>query len=272
MKIWNEEKCIVGEGVLFDGRTNTVWFLDIRGKCLYKSQYPSGEYEKIDLPQWVGCIALCEDGGVLAAMEDGVYRVDTVELAHQPVTVKGDRFNDGKVGPDGAFYLGTSSVDGKGAFYRLRDGILTELFDGCACSNGLDWTADGKKMYYIDTPRQMVEMFDFDGKTGSVSNRRCFMEIPAQWGKPDGMCLDNEDNLWVALWGGGSILHIDKNTGKVLEKIEMCCKRSSCCCFGGEDLSTLFITSASIEEPSEGAGKTYALKLGVSGKPINYYK
>ena len=217
MEIWDEEKCIVGEGVLFDSRTDTVWFLDIRGQRLYKSHYPTGAYETIELPQQVGCMALCENGRVLAAMEDGVYWVDTLEKAHQDIKIKGRRFNDGKVGPDGAFYLGTTDYDGKGAFYRLKDGVLTELFDGCACSNGLDWTADGKQMYYIDTPTQMVELFDFEN--GMLSNRRCFAKIPAEIGKPDGMTLDSRGELWVALWGGHGVLHID-STGKLLEKLD----------------------------------------------------
>lgn len=269
MQIWNEEKCIVGEGILFDGRTDTVWFLDIRGKRLYKSHYPSGAYETIELPQQVGCMALCEDGRVLAAMEDGVYWTDTLEKAHQDIPIKGRRFNDGKVGPDGAFYLGTTDNDGKGAFYRLKDGVLTELFDGCACSNGLDWTADGKQMYYIDTPTQMVELFDFEN--GSLSNRRCFVKIPEDMGKPDGMTLDSRGDLWVALWGGSGVLHID-STGKILEKLEVPGKQASCCAFGGKNLETLFITSAAFEEPSPGAGKTYYCKPGVSGNPIFYYK
>lgn len=272
MKIWNNEKCTVGEGVLWDERTDTLWFLDIRGKCLYKSHYPMGQYEKISLPQRVGCMALCEDGTVLAAMEDGVYRVDTMERVHLPVRIKGERFNDGKAGPDGAFYLGTSAADGNGAFYRLKDGILTELFDGCACSNGLDWSADGKTMYYIDTPRQMVELFDFDAENGTLSNRRKFVDIPESWGKPDGMTLDANGDLWVALWGGQGVIHLDKTTGRLVEKIEIPCKKASCCCFGGEDRKTLFITSAAFEEEDPQAGKTYCVRLSVKGKSGFYCK
>lgn len=272
MKIWNSEKCIVGEGPLWDERTSTLWFLDIRGKCLYKTCYPDGQCEKISLPQRVGCMALCEDGNVLAAMEDGVYRVDTMTLAHQSVKIKGDRFNDGKVGPDGAFYLGTSAADGNGAFYRLKNGILTELFDGCACSNGLDWTADGKTMYYIDTPRQMVEQFDFDSETGSISNRRKFADIPAQWGKPDGMTLDENGDLWIALWDGHGVIHLDKTTGQLLEKIEIPCKKASCCCFGGKDRNILFITSAAYEDETPQAGKTFAVELTVKGKNGFYFR
>lgn len=270
MKIINHENCIVGEGPLWDPRTGSLWQVDIRGQCLYRFQ--GGSVEKILLPQRVGCMALCDDGNILAAMEDGVYRVDTMECVHQPVKIKGDRFNDGKVGPDGAFYLGTSAADGKGAFYRLKDGILTELFDGCACSNGLDWTADGKTMYYIDTPRQMVEIFDFHAETGTISNRRKFVDIPARWGKPDGMTLDEAGDLWVALWDGGGVLHIDKDTGKVLEKLEIPCKKASCCSFGGEDMQTLFITSAAFEDPDPQAGKTFYVRLGVKGKNGYYYR
>ena len=125
MKIINKENCSVGEGPIWDPKTETLWQVDIRGKCLYKTQGSS--VEKIDLPQKVGCMALSETGRVLVAMEDGVYWVDTMTLAHQPIQIKGDRFNDGKVGPDGAFYLGTVDMGGNGAFYRLKDGIVEQL-------------------------------------------------------------------------------------------------------------------------------------------------
>lgn len=127
-------------------------------------------------------------------------------------------------------------------------------------------------MYYIDTPLQMVEMFDFDHETGSISNRRKFADIPESWGKPDGMSLDENGDLWIALWDGYGVIHLDKTTGQIIEKIEIPCKKASCCCFGGEDMKTLFITSAAFEEEDPQAGKTYFTQLDVKGKNGFYYK
>lgn len=274
MRIWNKENCIVGEGPLWDPRTDTLWFLDIRGKCLYQTHYPSGEQEKISLPQKVGCMALSETGRVLAAMEDGVYWVDTMTLAHQPMKLKGERFNDGKVGPDGAFYLGTVGADGSGAFYRLKDGCLTELFDGCCCSNGLDWTADGKTMVYTDSLLYKIELFDFDVHSGTLSNRRTLCTVPESWGKPDGLTLDSNDDIWVALWDGYRVLHIDRTTGQILGEIKTPCPKATCCSFGGADSKTLFITTAAMEDTAQypEAGKTFAVSVDVGGRQGFYYR
>lgn len=273
----SQENLIVGEGPLWDDRTGTLLLLDIRGKCIWKIDPNGGRQEKIDLPQQIGCMALCENDDLLVAMEDGIYRMSVdgqIHKVHQDVMIKGRRFNDGKVGPDGAFYVGTTDVNGEGAFYCLREGVLTELFDRCACSNGLDWTKDGKHMYYIDSPKQMVEIFDFDMETGTLSNRRSFMDIPKEWGIPDGMCLDENDDLWIALWNGHRVIYVDKGTKKVKEEIGVPCPKASCCIFGGREGNELYITTAASTDIEQfpKAGNTFKVELNVKGKPINYYQ
>lgn len=267
----------VGEGPVWDKRNESFLSLDILGQCIWGQNSKSGEPEKTDLPQQIGCMAICENGDKLVALQDGVYRMTAsgkLTKAHQDIQIKGRRFNDGKVGPDGAFYLGTTDANGNGAFYRLKDGLLTELFDKCNCSNGLDWTSDGKTMYYIDTPKQMIEMFDFDVKTGELSNRRKFVDIPKDIGCPDGMTLDENDNLWVALWNGHKVIHIDKNTGKIIDQIDVPCPKASCCTFGGKEMNELYITTAAKEDLAEypSAGNTFKTVLTVKGRAINYYK
>lgn len=272
MKILNPINCQVGEGPIWDAKTESFWQVDIRGKCLYRLK--KGSWEKFDLPQKVGCMALSESGRVLVGMEDGVYWLDTMELAHQPITLKGERFNDGKVGPDGAFYLGTVGANGSGAFYRLADGKLTEIFDGCYCSNGLDWTADEKTMVYADSLFYKVELFDFDKATGTLSNRRTLRQFPEEWGKPDGLTVDANDHILLAFWDGHGILHLDGKTGETIQKIETPCPKASCCAFGGEDFKTLFITTAAMDDVPAypDAGKTFTLEMPVGGKSIYYYK
>lgn len=267
----------VGEGPLWDARTNTFLSLDILGKCIWKRDPKTLKIDKIDLPQQIGCMAICENGDMLVALEDAVYRMsggNKLVKAHQDIKIKGRRFNDGKIGPDGAFYLGTTDSNGEGAFYRLKDGVLTELFDKCNCSNGIEWTSDNKYMYYIDTPKQMVEIFDFDVETGNLSNRRKFVDIQKELGCPDGMTLDENDDLWVALWDGKKIIHIDKNTKEIVDEIEVPCLKASCCTFGGENMNELYITTAAKEDTSEypKAGYTFKVILDVKGKPVNYYK
>ncbi len=272
MEIVSANNCIVGEGPVWDPRTDTFWQVDLRGKCLYKTK--DSVQKKILLPQKVGCLAVAESGRILVAMEDGIYWLDTMTLAHQPIKIKGDRFNDGKVGPDGAFYVGTVSSDGTGAFYRLRGGVLTEIFDGCYCSNGLDWTADGRTMVYTDSLLYKLELFDFNPVTGTLSNRRTFKDIPEEWGKPDGLTLDENNYIWLALWDGHRVAHIDNKTAEEVESMEFPCPKVSCCAFGGTDMKTLFVTTAAMEDANiyPQAGQTFALKMPVGGRKIYYYK
>lgn len=273
----SEENSEVGEGPLWDPRTETFLFLDIRGKCIRKLNSKTDVDEKISLPQQIGCMALCENGDLLVALEDAIYRMSPdgeLKKAHQDIKIKGRRFNDGKIGPDGAFYLGTTDESGNGAFYRLRDGTLTELFDKCSCSNGLEWTADGLYMYYIDTPKHIVEIFDFDINTGELSNRRKFTDMPAGSGIPDGMTLDDNGNLWIALWDGHRVICVDKDTKKIIDEVPVPCPKASCCTFGGKELNELYITTAAMTDCGEfpKAGYTFKTILKTKGKPINYYK
>ena len=267
----------VGENPLWDFKNERLLFLDIRGKCVYVKNKDNAEFFEISLPQQIGCAAFCENGDLLFGMEDGVYRMNargTLVKAHQDVKIKGRRFNDGKVGPDGAFYLGTTDNNGEGAFYKLKNGRLEELFDKCACSNGIEFTSDSKHMYYIDSLRHMVEIFDFDASCGALSNRRKFVDIPNEWGLPDGMTLDENGNLWVALWDGHRIIQIDKDRGVVINEISVPCPKASSCAFGGDDLSELYITTAAMTDTSEypKAGQVFKVRPGVNGKEINYYK
>lgn len=270
-------RCIVAEGPIWNDKTGELLYLDILGKCIFIMDYKSRKSRKIDVGQQIGCMALCENGDVLLAMQDGIYRMDAEgnkKLAHQPLKIKGRRFNDGKVGPDGCFYVGTMDDNSEGAFYRLKDGVLTELFDGCGCSNGLDWTVDGTQMYYCDTVKQKIEVFDFDAASNHISNRRTFIDIPNEMGKPDGFCLDENNDIWLALWDGHSVLHIEFTTGKVLSKLDVPAAKASCCCFAGEELSDLIITTASLRDEGKYplSGYSFRARVGVNGKKTYRYK
>lgn len=269
-------RCRVAEGPLWDDKNNLLYFVDILGECIFKLDYESKKIEKIDVGQQIGCLALCENGDLLLAMQDGIYRMaadGSKKLAHQPIKIKGRRFNDGKVGPDGCFYVGTTDAQSKGAFYRLKDGYLEELFDGCGCSNGLDWSADCTKMFYCDTPLQKIEVFDFDVENHTISNRRKFVDIDESLGTPDGLSMDCNDNIWLALWGGDAVIEI-KNDGSFGEKIEVPAKKASCTCFAGEDLDDMIITTASKDDEEEYplSGYCFVRKMEVKGKKIFRYK
>jgi len=268
-------RCSVSEGPLWDDDNNRLYFVDILGECIFKFDYESRNIEKIEVGQQIGCMALCENGDLLLAMQDGIYRMNQKGekvLAHQPMKIKGRRFNDGKVGPDGCFYVGTTDYNSEGAFYRLKNGVLEELFDGCGCSNGLDWSLDNTKMFYCDTPLQKIEVFDFDVHNNSLSNRRTFVEIEKSLGTPDGFSMDCDDNIWLALWGGNAVIEI-KNNGSFGDRIEVPAIKASCTCFAGENLDDLIITTASKddEETYPMSGYVFVHKCGAKGKkPFKY--
>lgn len=278
LEIMMKENLIVGECPTWDEKKKVFYNVDIRGKCYYATDYASGKFEKVHVPQMLGCMALCDDADIILSMEDGIYFRNphgVITPAHTSCEIKGARFNDGKVGPDGAYYAGTTDDSGNGAFYRLSDGVLTELFDHCECSNGLDWSSDLKKLFYCDSRKQKIEVFDFCLYKHNVSNRRTVFNIPESDGSPDGMTIDAAGNLWVAVWGGWCVLNINPSTGEILKKIEIPVEKVSSCCFAGEDMKDLIITTASVrtsidEQPH--AGNIFLYHSDVPGVCTNRYK
>lgn len=272
-RVIDDKNQIVAEGPLWDEKKNILYTIDILGKTVRSTDLSTLEHTEVTYPQEIGCIALREDGSLLAAMRDGVYDLygdGSITPVCIPEKLKGRRFNDGKVGPDGRLYVGTTDAQHEGAFYRVDpDGTITELIDNMGCSNGLAWTSDLETMYLVDSPDRMIYAFDFDIETGTVSNRRNVMASPSELGEPDGMCIDSEDKLWLAVWGGKAFYRIDPTTATIMEKHEMDVNIVSCCAFAGEKLTTLVITSASkgvdlSEQPD--AGKTFAMETDVKGR------
>jgi len=251
LEVLSRQRLIVGEAPLWDEKKQALYVIDVRGKLIQRIDPRTGELlRRIDLPTMVGSIALMEDGTLMAALEDGIYRVDEddgLQRMHEPVDIKGDMFNDGKVGPDGAFYVGTMAANFGGAFYRLTaDGHLTELFDHVGCSNGLAWSQDEKTMYYCDSSTQKLEAFDFDRETGTLSNRRTICAVPGGVGEFDGMTIDQRDHLWVGVWDGSCLYEVDPAVG-IVGTVKLPVSRGTCCTFTGEDLKQMVITSAAKE-------------------------
>ena len=268
IELLNDARCIVGEGPIWDSHTKSLYSVDIQGKRLRKFDWKSGAITERVLPKQTGFVLLGTNNELLGGSEDGVYDLTDgkFELFSKPFTLKGERFNDGKIGPDGRAYMGTFSRDFSAAFYRMeRDGTLTELFDGVGNSNGLDWDIKKGVMYYNDTPTKRTDCFDFD-ENGNLSNRRTVFKY--ENGNPDGMTIDANGNLWVALWGAGEVVCIDPERSKIIEKIKMPVSQPSCTAFAGEDLKTLVVTSAAHgiilrDEPL--AGSTFTIQTDVKG-------
>jgi sugar lactone lactonase YvrE len=188
-----------------------------------------------------------------------------------------NRFNDGKVDPNGRFWAGTMDKAEKtasGSLYCLFPDLSVKKREtSITVSNGLTWSIDKRTMYYIDSPTQKVFAYDYDDSTGEISNKRVVFSINDN-SFPDGMTVDEEGMLWVALWDGSSVIRFDPTNGSLLQRIAFPTSRVTSCCWGGEDLDTLYVTTARVglaaeqlrKEPT--AGGLFAVKhLGVKGTP-----
>ena len=264
-QIIGKPNCLLGEGVYWDAFSRTVKQLDIEASEFLTVTLGEDGYAVEQLPQKGACMAQFEDGSFLFGMEDGVYTARGARIAKRDPS-SGIRFNDGKVGPDGYFYLGTIEKGGNGALYRLKNGTLETVVSGVRISNGIDFSIDGKTVYYCDTAERKIEAFDFP----SFENRHTVFALDdTTVGYPDGMCIDSEGMLWSALWGGGCVVRIDPDKGKIIDKIDLSATYTSCPAFVGEDLSLLAVTSAKhdkdlADEPH--AGCTFLLDVGVRGR------
>ncbi|MDA3957000.1 SMP-30/gluconolactonase/LRE family protein [Oceanispirochaeta sp.] len=249
MQTWlaveGSKKTQLGEGPLWDDKNQVLYFVDIEGKNIRRYDPESRREDVLPAPQRVGSLFLDTDSNLLAALEDGIYYADKWKPAHQKIKIKGDRFNDGKTGPDGCIYAGTIGKAKEAAFYKLTPGgEISELFSGITCSNGLDWSLDEKTMYYIDTPTLKIDAFDFDG---TLTNRRTIYEFGSGEGFPDGMCIDMNGILHVALWTGRAMVSIDPISGRKIETTSLPSSKITCMAFGGTDMKTMYITIADID-------------------------
>ena len=187
----------------------------------------------------------------------------------------GNRFNDCRADPAGRLWAGTMSKrrePGVAALYRLDPGgVLTPVLRGLTLSNGIGWSPDGAAMYHVDSTEQRIDRYDFDGTLGE---RRTFARIDPAAGLPDGLCVDAEGGVWLALFGGGALRRFDA-TGALTAVVPLPTTNPTCPAFGGDDLATLYVTTARYKLAPEqldaepAAGRLLALEPGVRGLPAN---
>jgi sugar lactone lactonase YvrE len=269
----------LGEGPVWDARSGRVVWVDIEGAALHRTDPATGATETFPMPLPISIAVPRASGGYVAALEDGFWSIAEDGTAERLVEVadnraQGLRFNDGGCDPDGRFWAGTMAWDGRpgaGSLYRLDPDLrLTRVLDAVTISNGIGWSPDGATMYYADTPTLRIDAFDYDLATGAVSNRRPFVELPAGGGRPDGLCVDVDGAVWLALWPGWAV-HRYLPDGSLDALIPVPVARVSSCGFGGEALDQLFITTARVElshaehAAQPNAGSLFRADPGVRG-------
>jgi sugar lactone lactonase YvrE len=266
----------LGEGPHWDIPTQSLYWVDIPAGTVHRRD-ADGAHTGWDVGLPVGAVVPRRGGGVCVAAGNGFYAVDldagvVEELATAP-GLPGTRMNDGACDRAGRFYAGSMDCDeapGRGAFYRLDpDHSVTTLFDGVGISNGVGWSPDDRLMYYIDSLAYRVDVLDYDPQTGEMGERRPFARLGSGETVPDGLAIDAEGGVWVAVWGGGVIQRYDPD-GTLTGVVRLPAAFVTSCAFGGQELDELFITTAA--GPGRSGGALFTCPAGVKGLPAHTYQ
>lgn len=242
--------CQLGEGPLWHPGEKRLYGVDIERRMIWRVDPIDGRSEQYALPVQVGCLGLRVQDDFVLATEHGFGFWQPNEGKWSPIEdPEADRpqarFNDGAVDPAGRFWAGTMTPKGfENSLYRLDpDQSVHKMETDIGISNGIDWSPDGKTMYFTDSPRKVIYVYDYDPDSGEIENRRTWVDSNEEAGVPDGLCVDSAGCIWSARWDGWRIIRYDPQGQRMLD-IPLPVQRPTSCAFGGTDLQTLFITSA----------------------------
>ena len=284
LEVFGDVECVLGEGPVWLPESSELVWLDIVVGRIHRSHPGADAAMTIQLPHMIGAVAPASGGRLVVATEDGFAEIDAagVECSINPfLAAQPDaRMNDGKCDPVGHFVAGTTSLSGaqgSAGLYRLEDdGSATNILGGLSVSNGLAWGPDGSTLFHIDTPDQVIRAWEYHPDAVLGAEPRVVVDTGTFAGFPDGMAIDVEGNLWVAFWDGYAVRCFSPE-GQLLEEIILPVSRPTSCAFGGEDLKTLYITTARFELGSEAlekqplAGRVLSCQPGPTGQvPISW--
>jgi sugar lactone lactonase YvrE len=263
-ELFDAQKFLLGESPFYDAKRKRYSWVDIVKGELWTLQ--GGVKRHFTLGQPLGAAIPCPDSDsfILAAM-DGLY---VYENARERLVCPLDgiyksywRSNDAKADPAGRIIFGATVADddhpAEGALFCYDDGEVSCLQENTKIANGMAWSADETKFYFSDSLEHAVFVYDYDKQSGNISNRRILFTV--ENGVPDGMCIDADDNLWLAVWGGNRIEKRDGRNGELLALVEVPAIQTSSCCFTEE--KTLFITSAGINQNGEFDGCLFTCRV-----------
>ncbi|HEY9804089.1 MAG TPA: SMP-30/gluconolactonase/LRE family protein [Leptolyngbyaceae cyanobacterium] len=269
----------LGEGPVWDSTHQWLYWVDIYNHRVNRFNPVTGENLYFDVGDVVGAIAIVDTNRLIMALRHSLafLNLDTGEVipiiqieADKP----GNRFNDGKCDRQGRFWFGSMSpTETQASLYRYDpDGSLHLMETGLTISNGLGWSPNQTTFYLTDSPDQKIYAYNFDAVTGKISDRRLFVDLTGESFYPDGMTIDTHGNIWSAMWDGWCVICFNPK-GEEISRINLPIQRPTSCTFGGEDLRTLYITSASVGlseeeiEKSFYSGDLFAVETNVVGLP-----
>lgn len=260
-----------GEGPFWDEAQGRLLIVDLlRGAVVAVGA--DGGTHRYELGGVTAALRARSSGGYVVGNEHGFQLYDAGFVPDgPPVTAFDDpaiRMNDGGCDPQGRFYCGTmaySEKTGAGTLYRLDPDLSVHtVLTGVTISNGIQWHPDGHHVFYNDTPTGRVSRFDFDPSSGTLAGRQTFVTIDPALGHPDGMAMDTEGGVWVALWDGGAV-HRYAPDGTLSERVEVPAKSVTACTFGGTKLYITTSREGLGDAAEEAAGAVFAVETGVHG-------
>jgi sugar lactone lactonase YvrE len=272
---------LLGECILWDDRSQQVWWTDIQAGKLFRYGPESTELRQFELPERLGSFGFVDRSSqLICAFESGFALFDPINgalewLARPELGFTGTRFNDGRVDRRGRFWAGTM-VEGDArdndrrptaaSLYRLAGSDCRRLFGGIQISNSLCFSPDGSILYFADSPTGRINAYELDAETGDPARSRVFAEVGN--GVPDGSTVDAEGFLWNAQWGGGKVVRYAPS-GSIDLELELPATQPTCVCLGGEKLDQLFVTTATVElEPASLASQPEAGNVLIYRTPL----
>lgn len=273
-------RCVTGESPIWHPDEERLYWLDIPKGRMFRYHPASGLHEEVYQGDVVGGLTIQSDGALLLFMARGAVKIwrdgELTTVIDQIPDERESRFNDVIADPAGRVFCGTMPTRERlGRLYRLDpDGGLTRLLDGIGCSNGMGFTLNRKRIYYTDTRKGEIYLFDYDQETGAIANQRVFVRVPkgAGEGGPDGMTVDAEGYIWGARWGGACVVRYAPD-GTEDRRIKFPAEKVSSVIFGGKDYTDLYVTTAGGNnklQDGAGAGALFRVRLapeGIRGLP-----
>ncbi len=268
-------KLAIGESPLWHPYEKKLYWIDIQTACIFRYDPVTRDHEQVYKGDVVGGFTIQVNGALLLFMSKGAIKVwkagELSTIIDEIPDERETRFNDVIADPEGRVFCGTMPTNNRpGRLYRLElDGALKKILDGIGCSNGMGFTPDRKHMYYTDSSKREIYLFDYDQSSGNIEDKRVFVTIQENEGVPDGMTVDRDGYVWSARWDGGCIVRYAPD-GKENLRIELPAKKVSSVTFGGDDYMDIYVTTAGGDKRDKegyGAGALFRLNLGIQGVP-----
>lgn len=278
-------QCVLGESPLWHKKRQCYLWVDIEGKSLYELHPKTKRFKKRTFSSRVSVVLENERNGVVLGTQEGIIEFDFKRHSSRLLTgiesnITTNRTNDAACDYIGRIWIGTMDIgcaDAAGSLYCIDTRLqVKKILSGITIPNGLAWSSDNETMYFVDTTARVIKAYSFDSITGAIADERIVIRIPPSMGMPDGMAMDEDGMLWIALYGGFGIGRWDPSSGTLIQTIPLPVPNVTNCCFAGHDLDQLLVTTARENlskdelEKYPQSGDVFLIKnIGVNGAKLH---